>query len=216
MSFTRSFCIWSFLIVVMMSGMSVTAYADMLIGPGSDVGALGTDEGERLNISQGYTTLDAGSYSVNDFSFNAMTASGEVTPFLAIGSPNLYTTLWVGPSCSTTATGINTDTYEDQVFTLTSSENVFAGFYTSADGRVGFNDAGGCAPWSGILDDHDNVFDIPTVGSSIGDFAAANLERTYAFGVNISAATVPEPGTFALLISSLIGGLFISMSRKRK
>ncbi len=193
------------LVIVSMLAFASVASA-VSIGPGSGYcnGGMADGVGERLNISQMYTNLSAGWYSVGNFSYASTSAIGDVTPFLAVGTPgSSYTTVWVGSTVTAGATGVKTTSYDvaTQSFQLSSGQNVYAGFYTANGGRVDFVE-------SGSLTDHDNGFTGPTTaGNTVTDFSNPNLLRTYAFGVNATqaaqvTATVTADDSYSLYVST--------------
>ncbi len=204
--------------VVAIAGVALSvgpASAAMLIGPGADItNALKQDTPgeERLNVDRTtFVTLSAGEYEVNDWRLNVFsnTEGGTITPMLLSGPPSSYTTVWLGSAFDPTSNGVQT-VAETGTFTLASSTDVYAGFFTAGSGSgiiaLDQNNAG----TGSSSTDHDNLFVAPTgTGQTVAGFSHTNLGRTYAFEVNVDL--IPEPATMSLLA---LGGLM--MLRRRK
>jgi len=182
------------------------------VGAGSGLPAAGLDtlnSGGRLNIDNTiFPNLALGIYDVVDYEYSASTNVGNVQPFLAaLTGVNQYTVLWVGPTdVSPLLGGIVTTPYGTgtETFTLAAATDVYAGF-NSSNSTVFFG-AG--------TTDHNNpdLFGIG-VGSVIGNFTNNDLQRSYAFEINV--APIPEPGTWLLMGTGLIGLIGFGW-RKRK
>ena len=162
-----------------------------MIGPGSDItDALQQDTPgqERLNVDRStFTNLAAGTYNVDSFRLNVFehTQGGTITPMLLTGAPSSYSTLWIGSAFDPTTNGEQTAP-ESGSFTLDAAANVYAGFFTagSGSGIVALDqDNSGTG---NSFTDHDNNFTAPTgPGQTVDGFSNANLQRTYAFVINI-------------------------------
>ncbi|MEZ0387555.1 MAG: PEP-CTERM sorting domain-containing protein [Verrucomicrobium sp.] len=160
--------------------------------------------GTRLNVDLSNTiAFSAGTYSVTNFSFNGMSATGTVTPFLATKVGSNYQILWQGNAVNSALGGVGTD-YADGTFTLASDQTVYGGFFTDANGRVAYlQDVGG-------LTDHDSSFTPPAgAGQTFGGISNPSLSRTYAFQFSI----VPEPSRAVLLVIAA-GSMLLRRSRR--
>ena len=181
----------------------------------------GADAGERLNIDRNVTaTLAAGTYQITDFSFFASVNStdpspnGAATPLLAslTGGNDTFTTLWVGDAVAAPdGTEVSVDPAAS--FTLTETTTVYAGFFTSNGGRVGFNGGG---PESdplvyGVTAHLTSVPAELVAGDSITFGTYSTLARTYAFSLTV----VPEPSTWAMLGVMLLPSLGFWFRRRK-
>jgi hypothetical protein len=188
---------------------TVNPLSQTVIGPGffSNTNA---DGGDRLNIDTGHPlTISAGTYNVDDFSFNGTAATGTVTPFLVrLTGSHTYQTVWVGGAVNDAIGGVSVDPTGG--FTLGASDTLYAGFYTSGGGFVAFSGVGGTgSPASFGLTDHDSSFTGPTTaGDTIGGFSNPDLTRQYSFSIGVS---VPEPTSLGVV---LLSGLLL-MRRRR-
>ena len=163
--------------------------------------------GERLNVDRTtFATLDAGTYTVNDFRLNVFdhTQGGTVTPMLLTGSPGSYTTLWVGSALDPTANGEQTAA-EGSSFTLSATTNVYAGFFTAGLGSgimsLDINNSG----VGNSVTDHDSNYTAPTgPGQTVDGFSNPGLPRTYAFEINVSdgGTTQIGPGADIFAVST--------------
>ncbi|MFT5496972.1 MAG: hypothetical protein ACI9TH_002373 [Kiritimatiellia bacterium] len=183
------------------------------IGPGSGISnAINQDTpGEdRLNVERLFTTLSAGTYRVSDWSLNVLdhAQGGSITPMLLTGSGGNYSTLWLGSSFDPSSNG-DQMVGESGTFTLPSTGEVFAGFYTQGGGSgIIALDAANAGNFG--LTDHANSFTAPSgLGESVTGFSNPGLSRTYAFEINVQA--IPEPSAFSLLIF----GSFALFARRR-
>jgi hypothetical protein len=171
----------------------------------------GADSGERLNIDNNRSlTLAAGTYDVDDFSFNGTAVGGTVTPFLArLTGADTYQTVWVGGAVPGVSAGVSVDPVGS--FTLASGDTLYAGFYTAAGGRVAFTEGPGRPPGFGVTDHSSTVTAVTVPGESIGWFSNPDLQRTYAFSIGVNPAVVPEPAAAAAI---LFAGAFVGRRRR--
>lgn len=159
------------------------------VGPGADLPAAGLDTaGIRLNIEPDFALqLDAGTYDVQGVAFAAESDGvGEVRAFLATQDGALnYETIWVSdamvPSIGRTNFEIDYAAGIEQ-FTLTSTDDVFAGVWQDGGARVYFSALS-------TTTNHDVSPIQPTaVGQTITDFSHGNLGgRTYIYQVTIGS-----------------------------
>lgn len=186
------------------SGITVTSslLTSAAVGPGSGItNATNQDTpGEnRLNVDRTFLSLPAGTYSVSDWNLNVFdnTQGGTITPLLLTGTPSSYTSLWLGSSFDPTSNGVQVVS-ETGSFTLAATTNIYAGFFTQGNGSgiIALDPVNAGSGKS--TTDHDNSFAAPTAaGQAIGSFSNPGLNRTYAFGINITQ--VPEPSMAGLL-----------------
>lgn len=159
------------------------------VGPGAGLAAANLDtDGIRLNIEPEFALeLDAGTYDVQGVAFAAESnGDGEVRAFLAVEDGGLnYETIWV--SDALVPGGGRTDFEIDyaagtEQFTLTSTDNVFAGIWQDGDAKVYFSNLS-------TTTNHDIGSIQPTaVGQTISDFSHGNLgDRTYIYEVTIGS-----------------------------
>ncbi len=161
-------------------------------GPAMDVpGATQVDgSGSRVIIDRDFLALEAGSYIVSDWRLQwASGANGlYARPFLATGTFNDYSLIWVGPRFTVTATSYSTvgyrpydaetDTYTNtQTFSLASNANVFGGFFQN--GPVVKYASGGSS------DQGVGLSEPTSAGQTYQNLTSTNLGRSYAFEINI-------------------------------
>lgn len=184
---------------------AAAAGAPTTVGPGINA-RTGLDSGDRLNIDQLYARqLSAGIYKVSDFTYYSAAAGGLVTPFLATKSAannNEWQFLWVGSGTTPSAIG-DASFNPDATFSLLADAQVYAGFFTSGGGRVGF-DQGAANNFAYGLVDHASTFTAPTTGSTLATFSNPDLGRRYDFSVGVTFL-VPEPATAGVLAMAAAG-----------
>ena len=175
------------------------------------------DNFDMVNVSAIGTVLEAGEYDVENFAFNVHEVGngGGVVPFLATQTETGAKVIWVGSEVTgITTTGVNDVTYAGQSFILDTASTIYAGF-TQDD--FGYSDAAAdveAAPpgflggtqvgfaHGGSVTVHSNLYDpavlLPnniTIDLSVGDelnladASAPNLERTYAFEINVAPSS---------------------------
>ena len=186
------------------------ANASIQVGAGSGLAAGSVDSaGSRLNIDNTiFPNLATGTYDVLDFEYSASTNRGNVQPFLAVlTGTDMYDVIWVGPTmASPVLGGIETVSFGlgTQQFTLAAATDVYAGFNASSN-TVYFG-AG--------TTDHNTSADFGiVVGDSIGPFSHNDLNRSYAFEINVEQSAIPEPTTF--IVWSLLGLSAVGTSYRR-
>jgi hypothetical protein len=135
------------------------------IGPGSGIVLASplthTLSVPSLDVHRIPVSLNAGTYSVSNFSFHNVTqgvTAGAIVPFLArltnpgvedIGPTRAYQTIWVGPSVAVNSVSdiddpanVITVSYAGtQQFSLALGENLYAGFFTTGTARVAYRPA---------------------------------------------------------------------------
>ena len=151
------------------------------------------------------------------FNFDAG-LDGDVTPFLAIDNgAGAYTAIAVG-------TDVAAVIGQDQslpfggsnTFTLGATTTVFAGIASDVQNPIFLDDG------TGPFTDHEgggqaaSTYIVTLNGTVPGDgsFSNPDLNRTYAFSIEVEAVAVPEPSTLALGGLGVLGGLI--MWRRRK
>ena len=164
------------------------------VGPGQDLASASNADdpgGDRLNVDlSNVKSLDAGTYNVRNFQLNVINesaggGSGTITPVLLTGTPGSYTVLWIGDAFDPSANGQQTAatyTLGDETFTLGTTSDVYAGFFTQNSGAdiIAYANSG--------LTDHDNAFTAPTMaGDTVDNFSHTSLARSYAFEINVTA-----------------------------
>ena len=166
------------------------------VGPGQDLASASNADdpgGDRLNVDlTNVQTLEAGTYNVRNFQLNVINkdagtgGSGTITPMLLTESGGSYNVIWIGDAFDPTTNGQQTAaTFNlgDETFTLGSTTNVYAAFFTQNAGAdiIAYADGSG-------LTDHDNAFTAPAlVGDTVTDISHTNLTRSYAFEINVTA-----------------------------
>ena len=213
--------------------MCLTSTSDAaMIGPGASIAAGTLDNGAsinfegRLNISQEFTNLAAGSYNVNSFSWRELEGStnADLQPFLATLNPGpnpgrIYTILWAGPiGTGTGGAGVYTVNYMGESFSLGAATDVYAGFNQQAN----------IIPFStsniGANTDHQGSEFGADFSLMAGDqypnsdpWSNPNLAREYAFDIDVepSAAVVPEPGSLAVFAIGAVGIVGMGVRRRK-
>ncbi len=167
------------------------------IGAGADITATTLDtDGPRLNIEKEYSRiLPSGTYDVSEFVFKASPGSGGgfMSPFVAkqtSSSPLTYETVWVGQPVTVTVDGVDTVNFASgaETFTLSQRTEVFGGVYHDGTAKLY------CVLNIGTTD-HDNSSPTePTgAGQMVSNFSHGNLNRTYAFEINVLVPYVSQP-----------------------
>ena len=205
-----------------------TARADVL-GPGdiSDTGLIndGYLVGDSIDFNGTSPPLGAGTYRASDFSCRIACANGDsgvIVPFLANGL-NGFIPIAVGSPIAYSAPQPWTD-YGfggSDTFTLSDPTTVYAGYYWKTT-------SGAIAPiafLNGVGDTQyiEGAFDSSAVGSPAAYAPVVNTTlginnfgyyiRDYQFSITVSS--VPEPNTFVLLATGLIGLLAYAWRKRR-
>lgn len=198
MKLSRRLCL---IAIALGAGIAQSAGATQI---GYGAGLVGADSldssGARTNVTDFSVLLSAGTYTVESFEFQGEASGYSVLPFLAtLTGTDQYTPLWVGSSV-TANTGSVLATYVPgtQQFTLLSAATVFAGFQQSGPTVSYYNNGPsptdhGAGPGVGDM--------TIAVGVPTAVFSSPDLDRTYAYAVNV----VPEPATALLLAAGLAG-----------
>ncbi|MGB1131296.1 MAG: Ig-like domain-containing protein, partial [Haloferula sp.] len=190
------------------------------IGPGADLAGASSSDGaggERLNIAlsspagDDFVTLPAGTYTVVDFQLSVddhnagIDGAGTVAPMLLTGSSGSWTTLWVGGDVDPTSNGVQTAASyppDGETFTLSETADVYAGIFTKNQGSA--------IPSTNLSvgrTDHDSSFVAPSgPGETVNGISNPNLQRAYAFEVNVVPGGTPA-NSFANYISDPAFGL---------
>ena len=144
--------------------------------------------GARLNMERtAVATLPAGTYSVDEFVFNAtQDGGGYLVPCLAVtNGAESFETVWVGAQVTPAGAGIGTNTYSGEGFTLSSEQTVYGGVYHDGNSKLYFTGGGVTA--------HDNGADgsAPILPSSVGqtltNFSHFSLARQHDFSIDVSS-----------------------------
>lgn len=194
------------LALLLLAGGTLTTNAATTLGPGATLAGPSTDSGVPTNVDRLVTAvLSAGTYNVTDFNvrINVFGDGRGVTPFLAIGSPSSYTTLWLGPTFTPSSTGVQNISYAlgTEQFTLLSEQTLYAGFDSVDLASVGVQTSGG-------LTDHNSLdgMNVTSVGQTLSGFSNPGLNYRYSFDIVVAA--VPEPSRALLLLGGLMGAMF--------
>lgn len=195
--------------LLLLAAGTLTTNASTTIGPGAALANPYTgDGGAPTNVDRGApASISAGTYNVTDFDVKINNVGGGVTPFLAIGSPSSYTTIWFGPTFTPSSTGVQNISYTlgTQQFTLPSGQTVYAGFDSVGFPTVAWGGAG--------LTDHNGPdgMNVTSVGQTLSGFTHPGLGRQYHFDIVVEQ--VPEPTSALLLLGS---GAMLLLRRRRR
>jgi hypothetical protein len=203
--------------------------AGVIIGPGDVVAVSGGGSNTQIVIDlANRRNLSAGNYEAKTFSyqygssFSGLPTGGTTQPALfTLESTNRYRAIALGDFVPYTgATGFNSVAFGGSAnFTLTTAQDVYAGFYqdspSSVLGPLGLKNVGS----SYVIEDNFNnpVFP-PVVGNVYGGGRGDRQStRTYDFSIAVDTAAggaaVPEPSTCVVLA---MAGLAIARRKLRR
>ncbi len=160
-----------------------------------NIGSSGTD----AYYGQGFTVSGAGSYDDITFNFFTYTSSTQETPY-ALGTGYLFSTPYAGTvaGLSSGAGLLGSVAAANDVYTFASGLSLAAGstYYFYEDGGVPDSTMGGVQPGSLYY----------TYGGSQNFTPLSDFSTAYAVnGNSLSASPTPEPSSFALLGTGLLG-----------